>query len=153
MEDPAGEVPLPARAGGARNGEPPPVTDALPLSCLSPFAGTPGPFNAITDQLKRVARTVSLSIGRMGGLGGDSSGDIFLAFSTANPGLEGAQEPMPALLLPNPRIDALFEATVQATEEAIVNSLVAAETMVGLDFLRVEALPHDRLREILARYG
>lgn len=107
----------------------------------------------LPHQLKRVARRVSLSIGRMGGLGGDSSGDIFLAFSTANPGLAGAQEPTPAMLLPNPRIDALFEATVQAAEEAIVNSLVAAETMVGLDFLRVEALPHDRLREILARYG
>jgi D-aminopeptidase len=107
----------------------------------------------LPHQLTRVARRVSLAIGIMGGLGGDSSGDIFLAFSTANPGLWGASDVTPADILPNHRIDAIFEATVQATEEAIVNSLVAAGTMVGLDYLRVEALPHDRLREILARFN
>jgi D-aminopeptidase len=107
----------------------------------------------LPHQLSRVAKRVSLGVGRMGGLGGDSSGDIFLAFSTANPGLWAAGDTAPADLLPNHRIDAVFEATVQATEEAILNSLVAARTMVGLDYLRVEALPHDRLREVLSRYG
>jgi D-aminopeptidase len=106
----------------------------------------------LPHQLTRVAKRVSLGIGIMGGLGGDSSGDIFLAFSTANPGLWGAADVAPADILPNHRIDAIFEATVQATEEAIINSLVAAETMVGRDYLRVEALPHDRLREILSRH-
>jgi len=104
-------------------------------------------------QLARVAKRVSLGVGNMGGLGGDSSGDIFLAFSTANPGLWSEEDVAPADLLPNHRINSIFEATVQATEEAIVNSLVAAETMVGRDYLRVEALPHDRLREILARFN
>jgi D-aminopeptidase len=107
----------------------------------------------LPHQLTRVAKRVSLGVGNMGGLGGDSSGDIFLAFSTANSGLWSAQDVAPADILPNHRINPIFEATVQATEEAIVNSLVAAETMVGQDYLRVEALPHDRLREILGRYN
>jgi len=107
----------------------------------------------LPHQLRRVARRVSLGIGRVGGIGGNSSGDIFLAFSTANPGLWGATEVEAVEVLPNALINPIFEATIQATEEAIVNSLVAAETMVGRDHLRVEAIPHARLREILGRYG
>jgi D-aminopeptidase len=107
----------------------------------------------LPHQLQRVAKRVSLGVGRMGGLGGDSSGDLFLAFSTANPGMWAQEDAAPAQILPNSRINPLFEATVQATEEAIINSMIAAETMVGRDYLRVSALPHDRLQEALARYN
>lgn len=107
----------------------------------------------LPHQLQRVAKRVSLGVGRMGGLGGDSSGDLFLAFSTANPGMWAQDDAAPAQILPNSRINPVFEATVQATEEAIINSMIAAETMVGRDYLRVSALPHDRLQEVLARYN
>ena len=80
-------------------------------------------------------------------------GDIFIAFSTANP--EAGKTPGAARLdhAAHERIDPLFEATVQATEEAIVNALVAAETMKGIDGNTVHAIPHDRLREILKKYN
>jgi L-aminopeptidase/D-esterase-like protein len=106
----------------------------------------------LPHQLERVARRASLGVGRMGGLGENSSGDIFLAFSTANPA--GAADTGLATLtmLPNDRINPIFEATVQATEEAIVNAMVAATTMTGADDVRVYALPHDRLREVLRKY-
>jgi L-aminopeptidase/D-esterase-like protein len=107
----------------------------------------------LPHQLKRIAKRVSLAIGRTGGLGGDSSGDIYIAFSTANPHAADTSGPRPLQMLPNERIDPLFEATVQAVHEAIVNALVAATTMVGADSLRVPALPHDRLRAVLARYN
>jgi L-aminopeptidase/D-esterase-like protein len=89
----------------------------------------------------------------MGGIGGNSSGDIFIAFSTANPGAARADRPVTLTMLPNERSDAIYEATIQATEEAIVNALVAAETMTGANDLRVTALPHDRLRRALTRYN
>jgi L-aminopeptidase/D-esterase-like protein len=106
----------------------------------------------LPHQLKRVATRVTLAIGRMGGLGEDSSGDIFLAFSTAN--REAAADTGIARLtmLPNDRINPIFEATVEATEEAIVNAMLGAETMTGADDLRVYALPHDRLREIMKKH-
>ena len=107
----------------------------------------------LPHQLKRLARRVSLGIGRLGGVGGNSSGDIFVAFSTANPGA-AAREGRPSLLmLPNAQITPLFTATVQATEEAILNALLAAETMVGANGIRVEALPHDRLLAAMRQYG
>jgi L-aminopeptidase/D-esterase-like protein len=107
----------------------------------------------LPHQLKRLARRVPLGIGVIGGRGSDTSGDIFIAFSTANP--EGAKTSGLATLtmLPNELITPLFVATVQATEEAIVNALVAAETMTGVDGHTVYALPHDRLREVLKKYG
>ncbi len=88
-----------------------------------------------------------------GGFGGNSSGDIFLAFSTANAGVAGADKVARVEMLPNPRMNALFYATVQATEEAILNSMLAATTMTGADGLRVHALPHDRLVAALKKYG
>jgi len=99
----------------------------------------------LPHQLKRVAKRVTLGIGKMGGLGGNSSGDIFVAFSTANP--------PNVTFIPNEGINAVFEATVQATEESIVNALVAAETMRGANDLKVTALPHDRLRVVLGTYN
>ena len=107
----------------------------------------------LPHQLQRVAKRAALGVGRVGGLGENSSGDIFLAFSTANPA--GAADTGLATLtmLPNDRINPIFEATVQATEEAIVNAMVAAETMTGADGIRVYALPHERLRAALGKYN
>jgi L-aminopeptidase/D-esterase-like protein len=89
----------------------------------------------------------------MGGLGGDSSGDIFIAFSTANPKAAIPTGLPTVSFIPNEEINPVFEATVQATEESIVNALVAAETMRGVNDLRVTALPHDRLRAALQKYN
>ncbi|MEO8500363.1 MAG: P1 family peptidase [Vicinamibacteria bacterium] len=107
----------------------------------------------LPHQLKRVATRVSLGVGRMGGIGGNSSGDIFVAFSTANAKAAKAKSVEPVTMLPNDRINPIFQATVQATEEAIVNALLAAETMTGADGARVYALPEDRLLAALKKYG
>lgn len=103
-------------------------------------------------QLKRIVRRASLGIARTGGTSGNGSGDIFLAFSTANAGAGMASGPTTVTVLPNGRMDPLFDATAHATEEAIVNAMVAAETMVGRDGHRSVALPHDALREVLRKY-
>ncbi len=107
----------------------------------------------LPHQLKRLAKRVPLGIARVGGLGEVFSGDIFVAFSTAQPGDEKAFGVRPVDMFPNEEMDCLFAATVQATEEAIVNALVAAETMKGINSNTVYAIPHDRLRDILARYN
>jgi len=107
----------------------------------------------IPTQLKRLARKASLGLGRNGSYSGDGSGDIFVAFSTANPGAASPKGVRDLKMLPNDRIDPLFLATVQATEEAIVNAMVAAETMTGIDGHTAIALPHDRLREVLKKYN
>ncbi|MFY9911726.1 MAG: P1 family peptidase [Candidatus Sulfotelmatobacter sp.] len=107
----------------------------------------------IPTQLKRVARKVSLGLGRDGSYSGDGSGDIFLAFSTANPGADGSKGLHQLTMLPNDSLDPIFLATVQATEEAVVNAMVAAETMKGINNHEVIALPHDRLREVLKKYN
>lgn len=103
-------------------------------------------------QLERLARRAALGIGRVGGAGENTSGDILLAFSTANPGVARSEGPAPVTMLPNDRMDPLFWATVDATEEAIVNAMIAAETMKGAGGNTVHALPHDRLREILKKH-
>jgi L-aminopeptidase/D-esterase-like protein len=107
----------------------------------------------LPHQLKRLVTRVSLGIGRMGGVGGNSSGDIFIAFSTANPNVGTSANVERVQILPNPDINALFWATVQATEESIVNAMLAAETMTGANYLRVYALPRDRLMAALKKYG
>jgi len=107
----------------------------------------------IPTQLKRVARRVSLGLGRDGSYSGDGSGDIFIAFSTANPGAAGQNGPHQITMLPNDSLDPIFLGTVQATEEAVVNAMVAAETMKGINDYEVIALPHDRLREVLRKYN
>jgi L-aminopeptidase/D-esterase-like protein len=107
----------------------------------------------LPTQLKRVARRVSLGIGRNGSYSGDGSGDIFLAFSTANPGAAGSQGLHQITILPNGQLDPIFLATVQATEEAVINALVAARTMTGVNDRTVVALPHERVREILRKYN
>jgi len=104
-------------------------------------------------QLKRLATRASLGVGRMGGRGENSSGDIFVAFSTANARTMGDTGVARVAMLPNARINPLFAATIQATEESILNAMLAAETMTGANDVRVFALPRDRLLEALGKYG
>jgi D-aminopeptidase len=135
----------------------------LPLEIHRPGQPAPGAGSIIvivaTDapllphQLKRLARRVPIGIGRVGAVGNNSSGDIFLAFSTANPGAANRSGAINLNMLPNDTLDPLFEATVQSTEEAILNVLVAAKTTTGIHGNTAHALPHDRLRDILARYN
>jgi L-aminopeptidase/D-esterase-like protein len=124
-----------------------PPDDDAELGSIIVVVATDAPL--LPHQLKRVVKRVAVGLGRMGGFGGNSSGDIFLAFSTANPGAGTSNDVTPVAMLPNARINPLFYATVQATEAAIANALLAAETMTGADDLRVHALPVDRLREIM----
>ena len=107
----------------------------------------------LPHQLKRLARRAALGLARTGSVAGNGSGDIFLAFSTANPAAAKKEGLAELTMLPNDRMNPLFDATVQATEEAIVNALVAAETMVGRDGHKAVALPHDRLKEVLKKYN
>jgi len=108
----------------------------------------------LPHQLKRIARRVSLGLGREGSISGNGSGDIFIAFSTANPGAsENDHGPVTVRMVPNDSMDGLFAATVQATEEAIVNAMLGAHDMTGIDGHHVRALPHDELRKVLARYN
>jgi L-aminopeptidase/D-esterase-like protein len=107
----------------------------------------------IPTQLKRVARRASLGLGRNGSYSGDGSGDIFVAFSTANAGAANPKRVRDLKMLPNDMINPIFLATVQATEEAVVNAMVAAETMTGVNDHTVIALPHDKLREVLKKYN
>ena len=108
----------------------------------------------LPHQLKRLARRASLGLARTGSVSGNGSGDLFLAFSTANP---GAANPDPVIhsveTIPNDRMDPIFAGVVQATEEAIVNALIDNQSMTGRDNHRVDALPHDRLRELLKKYN
>ena len=107
----------------------------------------------IPTQLKRVAKRVTLGLGRNRSYSGDGSGDIFIAFSTANPRAASSSGVRSLAMLPNDQINPLFLATVQATEEAVVNAMIAAETMTGIKGHIVMALPRDRLREVLKKYN
>jgi len=107
----------------------------------------------VAHQLKRVARRVSLALGRLGSISGNGSGDIFAAFSTANPGAAAPDHVVDLKMLPNDRIEPIFAATIQATEEAVVNAMIAADTMTGINNHRVIALPHDELRAVLKKYN
>src|ERR1700676_3244160 len=107
----------------------------------------------VSHQLKRLARRVSLALGRNGSISGNGSGDIFIAFSTANSGAAAADHLVELKMLPNDLIEQVFASTVQATEEAVINAMLAAETMTGIENHRVIALPHDKLREVLKKYN
>jgi D-aminopeptidase len=107
----------------------------------------------LPHQLERLARRAGLGVGVVGGRGENTSGDLFIAFSTANAENAKTEGVAQLSMLPNERISPLMTATVDATEEAIVNALVAARTMKGIDDNTVYALPHERLREILRKYG
>ena len=144
------------------------IPDLLPENPPSPEAGPPAPRGgrdgsiiivAATDapllphQLKRLARRASLGLGRLGSISMNGSGDIFVAFSTANEEAAANESGEARLrILANSDLNLLFEGVVQATEEAIVNSMVAARDMTGVNGRRIYAIPHERLREILRRY-
>ncbi len=107
----------------------------------------------LPHQLKRIAQRVPLGIGIVGGRGSNGSGDIFLAFSTANEAAFNRDKTTVVETFPNDRITPFFEATVQAVEEAIINAMVAAETMEGINGNKAYALPHDLLRKVLKKYN
>ena len=107
----------------------------------------------LPHQLRRLAQRAGLGVARVGGTGGNGSGDIFLAFSTANPGAYAKPATAAVTMLANDALDSVFQGVVQATEEAIINAVVAAETMTGRDGNRVYALPHERLREVLKKFN
>ncbi len=133
----------------------------------NPFSGENGSLIVVlgTDapllphQLERLAKRATLGMARTGALGGNGSGDIFLAFSTANPGAAnpqadgGAASPARIEALPNSEVDLPLYAAALATEEAIMNALIAAETMTGRDGLTVHALPHEQVQQIMKQYG
>ena len=104
-------------------------------------------------QLKRIAHRIPLGIGAVGGRGSNGSGDIFLAFSTANPKAFNRKNSGTVKTFPNDKISPLFEATVQVVEESIVNAMIAAETMEGINNTKAYALPHGKLMEILKKYN
>ncbi|HEY3707023.1 MAG TPA: P1 family peptidase [Terracidiphilus sp.] len=113
--------------------------------------GTDAPL--LPHQLKRIARRASMGLARTGSISGNSSGDIFIAFSTANPHFDDSPGPNKVDTVSNDKITPLFEATVQATEEAIVNAMVGARTMTGIDGHTVQALPHEELQRLMKKYN
>jgi D-aminopeptidase len=135
------EIPVtPARTGGDQE-----------LGSIIIVVATDAPL--LPHQLERIARRATLGLARTGATSGNGSGDIFIAFSTANAKAASTAGVASVQMVSNDRISALFSATVQATEEAIVNALVAAETMRGVDNRVVTALPHDTLKTLLKKYG
>ncbi len=136
------------------------ISDLMPLfppppekrrdGSLIVVVGTDAPL--LPHQMTRLVRRISVGLGRLGAVSYNSSGDIFIGFGTPEPKV-GATGLQTWQALPNEGIDKLFQATVRATEESIVNALVAAETMVGANGVTVYALPHDRLRQVLRKYG
>jgi D-aminopeptidase len=134
------------------------ITDLMPVDkedkdqgSIIVVVATDAPL--LPHQLERIVKRVSLGIGVMGGRGGNSSGDIFIAFSTANPEVSKNEGIAHLEMLPNDMITPLFEATASATEEAIVNAMIAAETMEGVNGNKVYAIPHDRLIQVLKKYN
>jgi L-aminopeptidase/D-esterase-like protein len=119
-------------------------------SCIAVVA-TDAPL--LPNQLKRLARRVSLGLARTGTISGNGSGDLFIAFSTANPNAANPDQVTHSVqTIPNDLIDPLFAGVVQATEEAVVNALVDNHSMTGRDNHYVEVLPHDHLRQLLKKY-
>lgn len=126
-------------------------TPELMMSSIIIVIATDAPL--LPHQLDRLAKRAPLGIGLVGGVGSNGSGDIAIAFSTANHPIPGPDAVNHAKFLSNAAMTPLMLATVQATEESIVNSLVAAKTMTGINGNKVHALPHDRLQEILKKYN
>ncbi len=121
------------------------------LGSIIVIVATDAPF--LPNQLKRLARRVPVGISRVGGFGSNGSGDIFITFSTANPGAFNREEIGNINFLPNDLMNPFLNATGQATEEAIINALISAETMTGINNNTVYKLPHDRLKDILKKYN
>jgi D-aminopeptidase len=107
----------------------------------------------LPHQLERLTKRVSMGLGRLGSFAGNGSGDLFLAFSTANPGAARSDANASLTMMPNDRMNVLFQATIDATEEAVVNAMLAAPTMTGADGIRVFGLPGDRVVLALKKYN
>ena len=143
-----GSGPLKACTPDGVAGEPPPDQGSIII-----VVGTDAPL--MPKQLDRVAKRAAMGLARLGSYSGNSSGDLIVSFSTQPQQVNHEDQEHPSAITPiaNAHIDRLFEATVQATEEAIVNALVAAKTMTGANGARYFAMPHDELRDILKRYN
>jgi L-aminopeptidase/D-esterase-like protein len=128
-----------------------PTGEAAGRGSIIAIAATDAPL--APHQLRRIAQRVSLGVGRTGGTGGNGSGDIFLAFSTANPGAFRRGGTSTVTMMSNDDMNFLMDATVDATEEAIINAMIAARTMVGVNGNTVYAIPHDQVRDLLRKYG
>jgi D-aminopeptidase len=148
------EVPSPAEGG--------PLAAPTETGSIIGIVATDAPL--LPHQCQRLARRMALGVARVGGLGGTGSGDLFLCFATGNRGMPAAEardvafpgEPpgvVPLRGLADPALNPLFEATVEATEESILNALVAAETMTGRDGIVAHRLPHERLVELMSAAG
>jgi L-aminopeptidase/D-esterase-like protein len=145
----AGIPPCPAsRRGAVDNGR---LADHEGRGSIIVVVATNAPL--LAHQLERIARRVSLGLGRLGSFASNSSGDLFLAFSTANAGAARPAGTPSLIMLPNERIDPLFQATIDATEEAVVNAMLAAQTMTGADGIRVFGLSGDRVVEVMRKYN
>ena len=128
-----------------------PAADDTEVGSIIIVIATDAPV--LPHQLKRLARRATMGLARTGSTSGNSSGDIFIAFSTANASAADPGRTADLKMLPNDQMNPLFAATVEATEEAILNAMLAAETMTGMNNRKVIALPHDRLREALKKYN
>ncbi|HEY0762855.1 MAG TPA: P1 family peptidase [Pyrinomonadaceae bacterium] len=142
---------IPSCATAGANGNAAAAPDVEGRGSIIVIVATDAPL--LPHQLERLTRRVGMGLGRLGSWAGNSSGDLFLAFSTANPGAANSSGTPSLTMLPNDRIDPLFQATIDATEEAVVNAMLAAETMTGADGIRVFGLPGDRVVAALRKYN
>jgi L-aminopeptidase/D-esterase-like protein len=136
------EIPVPPRPAGRED---------IEMGSIIIVIATDAPL--MPHQLKRLARRASMGLARTGSASGNGSGDIFIAFSTANPRAALAERTANVQMLANDRMNPLFNAVVQATEEAIINALVAGETMRGINDVEVPGISHDKLTEVIRKYG
>jgi L-aminopeptidase/D-esterase-like protein len=141
-EEPYAQVSEPALPGSEQKGD---------VGSIIIVVATDAPL--LPHQLKRIARRASLGLARTGSISGNGSGDIFIAFSTANAHADDGSGPNTVKTVTTERISPLFEATVEATEEAIVNAMVGAKTMTGINGRTVMALPHEKLQQVLKKYN
>jgi L-aminopeptidase/D-esterase-like protein len=141
----------PAESRLPRCGQAPPREEPEEMGSIIIVVATDAPL--LPHQLKRLVKRASLGIGRMGGIGANSSGDIFVAFSTANPASDVASGTATVKMLSNNEINGLFQATIDATEESILNAMLAATDMTGADGVRIPALPHDKVKELLRKHA
>jgi D-aminopeptidase len=126
-------------------------SDVAELGSIIVVVATDAPL--ISTQLKRLTRRVTLGLGRNGSISGDGSGDLFVAFSTANSGADASDHVVEVKMLPNSQLDEIFRATIEATEESIVNAMIAAKDMTGIDGHRVIAIPHEELKKVLKKFN
>jgi D-aminopeptidase len=130
---------------------PSPWTPEAPGGSILIILATDAPLLPV--QCRRLAQRATAGLARVGGVGHNGSGDLFLAFATGNHVPFGAKQPLELQMLPHAHLDPFFEAAADVVEESILNALTAAESMTGFRGRRADALPLDRVREIMARYG